>query len=286
MKMKYTAALGEEYKALWDGMAITDKRKKDAYKFAKLILVNKVRYQRIEKRTGVPWHFVALIHYRESTLNFSKNLCNGQSLDQITTIVPKGRGPYETFEDSAYDALVTIKRYSAKLDWSFGPYVFRIEGYNGYGYHGKGIPSPYLWGGSNKQKRGKYIADHVYDPTHWDEQLGVLTILRALADLDPSIKFAGEKPELPPAQQPAPEPESDELEDAVPSPKAEDCETKPIIKSKTFWASVSGFFLSVWAVIETAASSPYFWAFLFVLLIFAYIVWERNGKPDIRGWFR
>jgi lysozyme family protein len=187
--MKYTARLASYYSKLWDGLEVTPARRKEAETWAKKILASKGRYQKIEQATGVPWHFVALAHYRESTLNFQKNLCNGQPLGMRTTIVPKGRGPYEDFEESAYDALVRIKGYNARLDWSVAPYIHRIEGYNGYGYHSQGIPSPYLVGGSNKQMRGKYTRDHYFDPGHWDTQLGVLTLLKSLIGLDPSIRF-------------------------------------------------------------------------------------------------
>jgi lysozyme family protein len=202
--MKYTASLAKYYTNLWNGLTVTPARRGEAAKYAKKILASKARYQNIEQMTGVPWHFVALAHYRESTLNFNKNLCNGQPLNMRTDIVPKGRGPYKNFEESAYDALVRIKGYSAKLDWGVGPYIHRIEGYNGYGYHGKGIPSPYLVGGSNKQERGKYTRDHYFDPSHWDTQLGVLTLLKALMDQDPSIKFGPVVPKPKPAPVPPP----------------------------------------------------------------------------------
>jgi lysozyme family protein len=208
--MKYTARLAEYYQKLWDGLEVTPARRKEAETWAKKILANKPRYQRVEQATGVPWHFVALAHYRESTLNFQKNLCNGQPLGMRTTIVPIGRGPYKDFEESAYDALVRIKGYNGRLDWSVGPYIHRIEGYNGYGYHSKGIPSPYLVGGSNKQMRGKYTRDHYFDPQHWDTQLGVLTLLKSLIELDPSIRFGAVivKPKPKPAN-PKPKPEPD-----------------------------------------------------------------------------
>jgi lysozyme family protein len=208
--MKYTAKLASYYRALWDGLEVSPARAKEAEAWAKKILANKSRYKKIEQATGVPWHFVALAHYRESTLNFQKNLCNGQPLNMRTTIVPKGRGPYESFEESAYDALVRIKGYNAQLDWSVAPYIHRIEGYNGYGYHGQGIPSPYLVGGSNKQMRGKYTRDHYFDPGHWDTQLGVLTLLKSLIALDPSIRFGPVS--VPPKPKPKPQPKPDQPE--------------------------------------------------------------------------
>lgn len=281
--IKFTPKLAAEYRALWNGLTILPGKKQEAYTWAKKILVNKVRYQRIERATGVPWHFVALAHYRESTLNFGKNLCNGQPLGMRTTIVPKGRGPYKDFEASAYDALVTIKGWSGKLDWSLAPYMYRIESYNGFGYHFKGIPSPYLVGGSNKQKRGKYIRDGVYDPTHWDTQLGVLTLLKALIELDTSIKFGGE-----PAPKPAPvppppdieEPEEEEHPEAIPSPKADDG-AKPAVQSKTIWASIIGVVTSIIGAVTD-------WRVLavFAVAIFLFILADRYLKLDIRGWFK
>ena len=280
--MKYTAKLAAYYRDLWAGLTILPAKRNEALTFAKKILVNKVRYQRIEKATGVPWHFVALAHYRESTLNFNKNLCNGQPLGMRTTIVPKGRGPYKSFEESAYDALVTIKKYSARMDWSVPAYCYRIEGYNGYGYHGKGIPSPYLVGGSNKWKRGKYIRDHVYDPTHWDTQLGVLTLLKALIELDPSIRFGGEPaPKADPTPPPPDieEPEEDHPE-AIPSPKADDG-TKPAVQSKTIWASLIAMASGILSVVT---DYRVLLALAGVALIF--IIVDRVFKLDIKGWFR
>ena len=61
-----------------------------------------------------------------------------------------------------------------------------------------------------------------------------------------------------------------------------DTATKPVIKSKTLWASITaalssvGGFLTDWRVV----------ALIIVLVALGYIVWERNGRPDIRGWFR
>lgn len=282
--MKYSAKLGAEYKALWDGMSVTAKVKADADAQAKKMLANKARYRLIERATGVPWHFVALVHYRESTMNFSKNLCNGQPLSMRTTIVPKGRGPYKSFEESAFDALVTIKGYSAKLDWSLGPYIFRIEGYNGYGYHGQGIPSPYLWGGSNKQKRGKYIRDHVFDPNAWDTQLGVLTILRSLMDKDPSIEFGGEKVAPAPV---AITPPDVETEDTAPEPSSPKTgETKTVSNSKTLWTTIAGIFTTIFGAVGSVMMDwkalAVFCAFI-IIAAFLFIGRERIRKIVDQG---
>lgn len=151
---------------------------------ARRIISNKSRYKSIEQATGVPWQVVGLMHYRESNLDFACNLHNGQSLGKRTTIVPKGRGPFESFEESAYDALVTLKKLDQITDWSIERICYEMERYNGFGYQGRKGGNPYLWGGTNNYTKGKYVADHVYDANHVDAQLGVMPILKRVYDLD------------------------------------------------------------------------------------------------------
>jgi lysozyme family protein len=277
--MKYTASLAKYYNDLWSGLAVTPARKGEAAKYAKKILANKARYQDIEQMTGVPWHFVALAHYRESTLNFTKNLCNGQPLTMRTTIVPKDRGPYKNFEESAYDALVRIKGYSAKLDWGVGPYIHRIEGYNGYGYHGKGIPSPYLVGGSNKQQSGKYVRDHVYDASHWDTQLGVLTLLKALMEQDPSIRFGP----VVPKKKPAPVPPPPDIEPTDPPAKKPGWWSNIWSKIGAALGTLTGFG-GLTALTDWQIAAVVFGFFLIVgLIVLAVFFWIWDAE-DIRRW--
>lgn len=285
MAFKFNAKVAREYQAMWDGLSISPNRRNEVHVWAHKIFANKARYQTIEARTGVPWHFVGLAHYRESSLNFNKNLANGQPLNMRTTIVPKGRGPYRDFEESAVDSLVNVQGYHRGMDWSLPAYIWRIEGYNGYGYHAKGIPSPYLVGGSNKQKRGKYVADGVYSPSTWDTQLGVLTLLQALVEIDPSISFGHSAPASRPAaipDDPAPAPTAPDPEQEAPTPSPEaDGDTKPAIKSKTIWASLTGILTAVIGAVTD-------WRVLLVLVIaiFLFIIADRYLKLDIKGWFR
>lgn len=141
----------------------------------------KSRYETVAKATGVPWWFIGLTHYRESNLNFNTYLGNGQVLSKKTTIVPKGRGPFKTWEDGAIDALTKCPPYASKnKDWSIGGSLVMLEQYNGLGYASKGVPSPYLWAGTNQYTKGKYVADGIYSPTAVDKQLGVAGILKFL----------------------------------------------------------------------------------------------------------
>src|ERR1035437_7345796 len=66
---------------------------------------NRERYEAVEKITSVPWQVVGVLHMRESDFNFDCNLCNGEPLNQVTQLEPKGLGPWATWEDSAADAI-------------------------------------------------------------------------------------------------------------------------------------------------------------------------------------
>src|SRR6185369_1832675 len=55
-----------------------------------------------------------------------------------------------------------------------------LEKYNGLGYAAKGVPSPYIWAGTNQYQSGKYVRDHVYDPNAVDTQLGCAGLLIAM----------------------------------------------------------------------------------------------------------
>jgi lysozyme family protein/peptidoglycan hydrolase-like protein with peptidoglycan-binding domain len=188
----------EDYERNWANLQIRRERAEEIRKEAERLLKGKVTYQKIEARTGVPWWFVGLCHYRESHYDFSTYLGNGQALNRVTTIVPKGRGPFvgpDAFVEGAIDAL-KIEGFPGSTDWSIARTLFRLEGFNGYGYHPRGVNSPYLYGGSTvygppEARAGKFVADHVFNANVVDKQLGTAPILKALMELDPSINFDG-----------------------------------------------------------------------------------------------
>jgi lysozyme family protein len=156
---------------------------------AKLCLKGKARYQEVERLTGVPWQFIAVLHYREKTCNFAGVLHNGEKIigtGRKTTLVPAGRGPFSSWEEAAVDAL-RIKGLVGKPKEFWAPperFAYEAERFNGAGYHNKGRPSPYLWSGSNQYSSGKYVRDHIYDPAEVDKQLGVLPIMLRLRELE------------------------------------------------------------------------------------------------------
>lgn len=137
------------------------------------------RYKAVSAKTGVPWQVIAVIHEREGAQNWGTYLGNGQSLKKKTTIVPKGRGPFSTWEEGAIDALVNCAPYASKnTDWSVGGTLALLEKYNGLGYASKGLPSPYIWAGTNQYSAGKYVSDGVFKADVIDKQLGCAGILR------------------------------------------------------------------------------------------------------------
>ncbi|MGY4222696.1 lysozyme family protein [Bradyrhizobium sp. USDA 4503] len=152
----------------------------------------KARYQAVSAKTGVPWPFIAVAHEREASQNWNTQLGQGDPLNKVSTHIPKGRGPFKTWEDGAYDALVNCGPFAARnKDWSIGGTLALLEQYNGLGYYKRGLPSPYVWSGTDQYSRGKYVADGVFDPEEVDVQLGCAGLLMAMMQLDPSIKFDG-----------------------------------------------------------------------------------------------
>lgn len=182
------------------------KATRDFSRVAKRLVSAKAVYQRIETQTGVPWYIIAVIHEREAAQDFHKSIAQGDPWDKTSTHVPAGRGPFTSFEEAAYDALVHCAPHAAaNKDWSAGGALTLLERYNGTGYASKGLPSPYIWSGTDQYKSGKYVADHVFDPNKVDEQLGCAGLLIAMAALDSSahLPMGGYVPEAPKAT-PAP----------------------------------------------------------------------------------
>jgi lysozyme family protein len=157
----------------------------------------KARYLAVETRTGVPWYFIAVVHEREASQSWLANIAQGDRWDRVSVHVPAGRGPFASWEDAAVDALVNCSPFAARnRDWSAGPLLTMLEEYNGLGYAMHGLPSPYLWSGTDQYKSGKYIADGVFNAAVVDSQLGCAGLLMAMMALDPSIDL--DKPVAPP----------------------------------------------------------------------------------------
>ncbi len=177
------AALRNEYLAAWAGMKLT----RSIATAVKRIVASRARYEAAEVATGVPWWFIAIIHMRESTCDFKTYLGNGDPLRDKSgkpiksKNVPRGRGPFASWEDGAIDAL-RHERFVGLRDWSLAAALFRWEKYNGFGPRGHGMPTGYLWAGTSAYRGGKYVKDHVWSAKAKDAQPGCAAMLRGLID--------------------------------------------------------------------------------------------------------
>jgi lysozyme family protein len=150
----------------------------------------KQRYQAISATTQVPWFIIAVIHEREASQSFAANIAQGNPWNRVSTDVPAGRGPFNSFEEAAIDALTKCAPFAARWrDWTFGGAVTLLEQYNGLGYARRGLPSPYIWASTNQYVRGKFVADHRFDPNVVDQQLGCAALLAQMRLADPTIVF-------------------------------------------------------------------------------------------------
>ena len=168
---------------MWDRAQLSGKL--DANSGAEYISANIARYATVAEIVELPWWWIGCIHQLESGGDFNCHLHNGDPLTARTVHVPSGRpligNPPFTWEQSAIDALFyqglghgMITDYASALD--------RAERYNGLGYRNRGLPSPYLWSGTDQYVSGKFVKDGVFDPHAVSEQVGVAALMLALQE--------------------------------------------------------------------------------------------------------
>lgn len=186
--MSGVATLATDNAARWAKAKLT--RGPELASVAKRLVAAKARYQAVAASTGVPWFFIAVAHERESSQSWTGSLAQGDPWNRKSTHVPAGRGPFSSWEAAAVDALVNCSPFAARnKDWSVGGTLAMLEKYNGVGYANKGLPSPYVWSGTDQYSRGKYVADGKFDPNVVDKQLGCAGLIMAMMQIDPSIQF-------------------------------------------------------------------------------------------------
>ncbi len=158
----------------------------------------RARFRAVEQRTGVPWFVTGIVLTREagSPPNFHAWLHNGDPMfdhkgcPRQTVNVPAQRppDPAVSWEDGAVDAY-EIEGLLDRSDWSPALVAWLLEKFNGFGYRiYHRVPSPYLWGGTTVQQRGKYTADRMWDATVMDPQIGGMALLAALMEREPEIR--------------------------------------------------------------------------------------------------
>src|SRR5438552_2063250 len=145
-----TQNLRKEYQDLFDTCSIRPDKAAQVETFVSKIEQNRNRYITIGDPLAIPWYFIGVIHNMEASLNFNTHLHNGDPLTKRTIHVPAGRPktgePPFTWEESATDAL-QLENLNKWTDWSLPGILYKLEGYNGFGYRSKHpeVLSPYLW---------------------------------------------------------------------------------------------------------------------------------------------
>lgn len=181
-----TPELKAEYRHLFDTCAVRPAHAAELDADVAKILANRARYEKVATALHIPWFAIAVIHSMEASLRFDCHLHNGDPLTGRTIHVPPGRPktghPPFTWEESAIDAL-TLEGFPNWHDWSLPGLLFKLEGYNGFGYrqHHADVPTPYLWSYSNHYTKGKYGSDGHFDPNLVSQQCGAAVLLHALA---------------------------------------------------------------------------------------------------------
>lgn len=181
-----------DYESRWAALTINGNKVDEIEAAARKVLSGKIRYQAVEAATGVPWAFIGVLHYRESGCDFRGVLHNGERIlgtGRKTHLVPKGRGPFSTWEEAARDALDIKGFRPGTPEWSLMRCLFEGERFNGFGYRMRGVPSAYLWSGSNHYRSGKYVADGKWSASAVDRQMGIAPLMKQLMAMDASISF-------------------------------------------------------------------------------------------------
>jgi lysozyme family protein len=178
------ADVSSQYEQLFQTCVITNAG--EVQQVVTPILRNRQRYEDVSEKSGVPWYVIAVIHNMECSLNFRQHLHNGDPLSRPTVNVPAGRPPgwtgTGTWEESALDALA-FDKMSSWTDWSIAGIMFKLEGYNGWGYRSHGINTPYLWSFTNHYTKGKYVSDGTWSDSAVSQQCGCAAVLRRLAEM-------------------------------------------------------------------------------------------------------
>jgi lysozyme family protein len=168
------ADLKAEYTALLKDMVIqttTDKQAKTLATSVERIKANQDQYKKVMQRTGVPWPVVGIIHSLEADCDLKLHLHNGNPLTARTKDEPSGRPltgtPPFDWVDSAVDALTMPNHFLHTVkNWPVERIAYELEKYNGFGYRlqNTGVNTPYDWSFTNHYTKGKFIADHVFNP--------------------------------------------------------------------------------------------------------------------------
>ncbi len=187
-----------EYAARYGLASLNRDREAEAAIIIRRIIAHKTRYEKVSTETGVPWFFIAAVHQMECSGDFTCHLHNGDPLTRRTVHIPIDRprlgDPPFTWEQSATDALL-FEGLDRWKDWSLGGTLYQLEKYNGFGSRLHQTPSPYLWGGTQLYRRGKYVRDGEWNGYAVSKQIGAAILLKIMSS-EGAIPFPPANPPI------------------------------------------------------------------------------------------
>jgi lysozyme family protein len=207
-------ALAPEYAAYLAHMTVTPSKTGQIDAAAKKILLpqNLDVYMAATEGTAIPPAFIGGLELREDNCDPTRALGQGDRWDRVSVNVPRGQGPFK----SRLDAMKFYIHYDGLDDnshpWTEEYECWRGERWNGLGPRAHGRPTGYLWAGTSIYDKptglgGKYISDGVWSPTTYDVQLGIIPVLRRIAQLRPDLAVGSALPHIEaPSIVPAPAP--------------------------------------------------------------------------------
>lgn len=185
-----------EYSTLLRGMQITKMDMINTTVDRLLRFYRAGRYGDVPIKTGIPVAFIMASFEREASSDFSRNPAQGDRWDRPSVNVPKNRGPFPSWAAAAMDAyhLNKLDQVGAS-NWTWPLACFYGELFNGFGYRDyHRMRTPYLWGGTNMQQRGKYTSDGKFDGSKFDQQPGIVPLMMRIAEIEPALTLPGEWP--------------------------------------------------------------------------------------------
>lgn len=152
--------------------------------FKKVWDKSRQRYENVAAIVNIPASLIAAIHYRESSNNFGTYLHNGDPLGRRTVHKPRGI-LFARWEEAAVHAIrqkdsirrdLGLTRHSTNM----AAIAAFAERYNGLGYKGRGIFSPYVFSGTNLYTCGLFVADGKFNSKVKDRRPGILALMKKI----------------------------------------------------------------------------------------------------------
>ena len=149
--------------------------------FVRIYNDNIVIYNEIAEDVGLPPAVIAVIHYRENSINFfaeefNIDITNGSNLEESISqdnFLDRTRNVIQTQQEKISGLNLTVETTDIISMLCF------TEMYNGWGYYDNHLISPYSYSGTNIYESGKFISDGTYDPNVIDKQIGAYRLLLA-----------------------------------------------------------------------------------------------------------